>query len=113
MRCFRGLTKGLQEPKLRSEKADFWSNMVDSRPGRADFRTEKADFRPRKLDCRSQTTDFGPERPEGGDKQMNERTNKQKSPCVLQNFVPFGGAAQKPEIARGWAEQRHDAADNT
>ena len=27
------------------------------------------------------------------DGQMDERTNKQKSPCVLQDFVHFGAAA--------------------
>ena len=29
---------------------------------------------------------------------MDKRTDKQKSPCVLQDFVPFGAAAQKPHI---------------
>ena len=47
---------------------------------------------------------FGPQRrrnPEGGmgggrtDVQMYGRTD---SPCVLQDFVPFGAAAQKPKI---------------
>ena len=28
-------------------------------------------------------------------KHTNGRTNEQKSPCVLQDFVPFGAAAQK------------------
>ena len=31
------------------------------------------------------------------DEQMNEQTNERKSPCVLQDFVPFGAAAQKPQ----------------
>ena len=31
------------------------------------------------------------------DKPTNEWTNQQKSPCVQQNFVPFGAAAQKEE----------------
>ena len=37
-------------------------------------------------------------RPDGGggkDGRMVERIDKQKSPCVLQDFVPFGAAAQK------------------
>jgi len=33
----------------------------------------------------------------GGDKQMDERTNGQTdSPCVLQDFVPFGAAGLLP-----------------
>ena len=31
----------------------------------------------------------------------NERTDEQKSPCVLQDFVPFGAAAQKEEEEEG------------
>ena len=31
----------------------------------------------------------------GGDKQTNKQTDERKSPCVLQDFVPFGAAAQK------------------
>ena len=48
------------------------------KPERADFRPERADFRPERA--------WG-----GGDR----RKDKQKSPCVLQDFVPFGAAAQK------------------
>ena len=50
-----------------------------SGPERADFRPERADFRP--------------ERAWGG--QTEGRSDKQKSPCVLKDFVPFGAAAQK------------------
>ena len=37
------------------------------------------------------------ERPDewGENKQTNKQTDEQKSPCVLQDFVPFGAAAQK------------------
>ena len=38
MRCYRGLTKGLQEPKLRSKK-------VDIRPKNANWKLERADLR--------------------------------------------------------------------
>ena len=31
----------------------------------------------------------------GINKRMNERMNERKSPCVLQDIVPFGAAAQK------------------
>ena len=72
----------------RPERTNFRSERADSRPERADFRPERADFRPERAD-------FRPERAWGGG-QMNERTNKRtKVPCVLQDFVPFGAAAQK------------------
>ena len=38
MRYYRGLTKGLQEPKLRSKKADI-------RPENANWKFERADLR--------------------------------------------------------------------
>ena len=31
----------------------------------------------------------------GTNERTNERTDEQKSPCVLQDFVPFRAAAQK------------------
>ena len=47
-------------------------------------------------------SDLRPEGPnEGGDEQTDERTDErtnEKSPCVLQDFVPFGAAAQKGEM---------------
>ena len=48
--------------------------MMDFRPDRADFRSERA---------------------WGADKMMDGWMDEQKSPCVLQDFVPFGTAAQK------------------
>ena len=33
----------------------------------------------------------------------NERTDERKSPCVLQDFVPFGAAAQKALNGLGFA----------
>ena len=39
MRCYRGLTDGIQEPKLRSEKADI-------RPKNVDWKLERADLKP-------------------------------------------------------------------
>ena len=38
MRCYRGLTEGLQEPKLRSKTADV-------RPENANWKLERADLR--------------------------------------------------------------------
>ena len=35
MRCYRGLTEGIQEHKLRFKKADFRSKRGDLRPGKA------------------------------------------------------------------------------
>ena len=37
MRCHRGLTEGIQEPKLRSKMADI-------RPGNANWKLERADL---------------------------------------------------------------------
>ena len=51
--------------------ANLRPEIVDSRPARADFRSERA---------------WG----------TNGRTDKHKSPCVLQDFVPFGAAAPLP-----------------
>ena len=39
----------------------------------------------------------------GGNGRKDGVTEKQKSPCVLQDFVPFGAAAQKTD---GWADGR-------
>ena len=62
---------------------------------RADFRPERADFRPERAD-------FRPERAWGMDGWTDGRTDawndERKSPCVLQNFVPFGAAALLPLI---------------
>ena len=52
---------------------------------------EKPDLRPERPDLRPERPDLRPERPDWGD----ELTNKRKSPCVLQDFVPFRAAAQK------------------
>ena len=60
---------------MRPERADL-------SPGRTDLRAERADLR-----------ELG-----GGDRRTNGRTNEQKSPCVLQDFVPFGAAAQKGDF---------------
>ena len=43
MQCYKGLTKGLQEPKLRSKKADV-------RPENAYRKLERADLR---LECKN------------------------------------------------------------
>ena len=42
MRCYRGLIKGLQEPKLRSKKADVWPENANRKLKRADLRLESA-----------------------------------------------------------------------
>ena len=67
---------------------------ADSRLERADFRSERVDFRPERADSRLERADLRPERAWGRrrDEQTNGRT---KVPCVLQDFVPFGAAAQK------------------
>ena len=74
MRCFRGLTEGLQEPQLRSKKADVRPKNVnrkleivgpenlDSRPGKPNLRPERLDLRPERLDMRPEGLDLRPER---------------------------------------------------
>ena len=54
-------------------------------------------LKPALTDSRSERADFGPERAWGGwtDGQTDGRTDERKYPCVLQDFVPFGAAAQK------------------
>ena len=64
--------------------------MANFRPVRADFRPERADFRPKRA-WGGQT-----------DGRTNEQTNKQKSPRVLQDFIPFGAAAQKTAVSSGF-----------
>ena len=81
----RGSRAAAPKGGLKPERADFRPEMADLRPGRADLRPERADFRP--------------ERAWGGtDGQTNGRTDEQKSPCILQDFVPFGAAALLPLI---------------
>ena len=45
MRCDRGLTEGLQEPKLRSKKADVRPENANWKLGRADLRLKRAGLR--------------------------------------------------------------------
>ena len=60
--------------------------------GTANSRSKRADFRPERADSR-------PERAWGGqtDGRTDGRNEEQKSPCVLQDFVSSGAAAQKKE----------------
>ena len=45
MRSYRGLTEGLQEPKLRSKKADIRPENANWKLERADLRLERAGLR--------------------------------------------------------------------
>ena len=45
MRCYRGLTEGIQEPKLRSKKADVRPENANLKLERADLRLESAGLR--------------------------------------------------------------------
>ena len=87
----------------RPERADFRHERADFRPESTDFRPERANSRPERADFRPERVNFRPDRANlrsGGDKKMDERTDgrndEPKSPCVLQDFIPFGAAAQKP-----------------
>ena len=62
-------------------------------PERTDFRSERVNFKPKRADSRPERADFRPERAWGG--QTDEWNDERKSPCVLQDFVPFRAAAQK------------------
>ena len=75
---------------------------LDLRPERLDLRPERLDLRPERPDLRSQCPDLRPKGPnEGGtNKRTNKWTNERtKVPCVLQDIVPFGAAAQKRDIS--------------
>ena len=69
------------------------------RPKRPDLRPELADLRPERADLRPERAYLRPERavlrPGRGDERNDGWTDERKSPCVLQDFVPFGAAAQK------------------
>ena len=67
-------------------------------PERADFRSERVYFRPDRADSRPDRADFRPERAwvRWTDGRMDGWTDGQKSPYVLQDFVPFGPAALLP-----------------
>ena len=114
--AFSGLKSSLSG--LESEKADFRAEKADSRPERADFRPERADFRPERADFRPERADFRSERTWGGaDGQTDGRTDVQtdgrtKVPCVLQDFVPFGAAAQKAEGTNSWTDGWKDGWTN-
>ena len=59
------------------------------------MRLERPHLRPERPDLRLERPDLKPERPDGGDGHTNGQTDERKSPCVLQDFVPFEAAAQK------------------
>ena len=84
----------------RPERLDMRLERPDFRPVRLDLKPERLNLRPKRPDLRSQKPDLRPAGPDegagGGDERIkNKQTNKRKSPCVLQDFVPFGAAAQK------------------
>ena len=73
----------------KADKADF-------RPYRSDLRSDRADFRSEMADIRPEMASFRLERPNGGeDGRTDKWTEEQQSPCILQDLVSFGAAAQK------------------
>ena len=50
MRCYRGLTEGLQEPKLRSERADVRPYNANGNLERANMKVERAGLRLERLE---------------------------------------------------------------
>ena len=63
-------------------------------PKKTDFRPEIADLKPEIADFQPERADFRPDRARG-----DKRNDKQKSPCVLQDFIPFGAAAKKQKLS--------------
>ena len=88
---------------FRPERVNFKPDRADFRPERADSRPERADFRPEKVNFRPERADFGPERAWG--ERTDGRNDERKSPCVLQDFVPFGAAALPLIPIYNYAEQ--------
>ena len=82
---------------MRPERLDLRPERPDLRPKRPDLRPERLDLRHERPDLRLQRPDLRPEGPDGGGR-TNKQTNERKSPCVLQDFVPFGAAAQKRHV---------------
>ena len=83
--------------RFQPDKVDFSRERLDFRPKRADFRPERDDIRPRRPDFRPERADFSLAEVDGKvgargrtNKRTDRRTNKQKSPCDLQDLVPFG-----------------------
>ena len=71
---------------------DFRFERADFRPLKADSRSAKAYFRPERVNFRPERADFRPERAWGNGR-IDGRNDERKSPCVLQDFFPFGAAA--------------------
>ena len=82
----------VEKPDLRLERADLKLERANLGPG-----AENTDFRfERQISVlRGQISDL---KEPGGwtNEQTNKRMNEQKSPCVLQDIVPFGAAALLP-----------------
>ena len=91
-----------ETPDLKPERPGLRSE----RPKMPDLRLERPDLRPERPDLRPERSDWG-----GTNKRMDEQTDEQKSPCVLQDFVPFGAAAQKVDFRPDRAGFRFESAD--
>ena len=69
---------------------------------RPDLRLVRPDFKPERPDLRPARPDLMPGGLMGGGGQTDneQTTNERKSTCVLQDFIPFGAAAQKDRRER-------------
>ena len=87
-----------QNLDLRPDKPNLRPERPDLRPVRLDLKPERLNLKPQRPGLRSQRPDLRPEGlGEGGtNKRTDGRTDERKSPCVLQDFVPFGAAALLP-----------------
>ena len=79
---------------LKSVLLSLKSVLSGLKPALADSKPERADFRPERVNFRPERTDFRPEMAWG--EWTDGRIDERKSPCVLQDLVPFGAAVLLP-----------------
>ena len=89
-----------ERPGLRPENLDLRSERPNLRLERPDLRPERLNLRPERPDLRPERPDLRPEGRGRTNGRRNKRTDERKSTCVLQDFVPFGAAAQKGCVCR-------------
>ena len=82
--------------------AEFGPKSIDFKLEMADFKLERADFKLERTDFRAERANFRFESSTGGTNGRTDgRTDEIKSPCVLQDFVPFAATAQKELVIQG------------
>ena len=90
--------RGPERADFKPRRANSRPEKADSRPERADSRPERADFRPERVYYSLERADFRPKRASGGDKRMNKRTHKRKSPVFYKTSSPLGPLPKKTAV---------------